>query len=235
MQFYVLANDSEAKNLCYLLIKLGIQGMPIQGEDSLKEKLSQNIPINAVILETDEASDSRQSLISLIRERKGTPRTHVILYTSNTDVSFIKNMIEKGITGFIKKDSSSAEQQQAINRIAERVEGRNYQRKHIRIKPDPDDLLRAHFIEPNSGYQLSGKIIDLSLGGMAMELFNIPKDCPPLNGVTINSLSFPLLAHSLTVKAEIVNQSNNYLGIRFLAMDDKGRDRLSRYIFKNIS
>jgi c-di-GMP-binding flagellar brake protein YcgR len=82
---------------------------------------------------------------------------------------------------------------------------------------------------------VSGRIVDISLGGLAVELFNppAPEELPP--GTPIARLEFSVSGKELKPSASVVVYKSKILALRFENIFSADKSALERYIFKSIS
>ena len=103
------------------------------------------------------------------------------------------------------------------------------------MKPNPDEMLELHFRAPSSQKLISGKIIDISMGGVAVEMFNLPKNEILERGIKITSLNFVLNSRQFSPAGEIVLNKGSILAFKFRELSSEDKNNLARFIFKRVS
>ncbi len=226
-------SEAEGKKLLYLLLSLGYRGFIVKSrEDALpviKEK-----DIAAIIIDVDNKDVEGLKLIDDLRNNE---KRHIpfIIHSINSKRDFVLKMVELGCIGYLLKPIDENKTLEKLKKILLKLENHDQQRKHIRIKPDPEEMLRLHFRVPGYSKLIAGKILDLSMGGVATELFNPPQGNILRAGVKIPSIQFSLMAKSISAEGVIVAVKENIVAMRFTELSNEDRMNLARYIYKKIS
>ena len=143
-------------------------------------------------------------------------------------------MVEIGVAAYLLKpfnrETASAKLQSIFFNPQQKEK-----RQHIRVQPDPDELLRLHFRLSDCPGLISGKIRDISMGGVAIKLFNLPKEDCLKKGIRIPSFQFVLSTKQLNLSGFIVLCKEKFIAIRFEPVSAADKDTLARYIYKKIS
>jgi c-di-GMP-binding flagellar brake protein YcgR len=103
------------------------------------------------------------------------------------------------------------------------------------VKPDPQELARVSFRVPPSSQLIAGRVVDISLGGMAAELFNLPPAVSLTAGMTLTGMEISLSGKELTPSSSVVLYKLKVLAVRFEILSPTDKKALERYIFKSIS
>jgi c-di-GMP-binding flagellar brake protein YcgR len=77
--------------------------------------------------------------------------------------------------------------------------------------------------------------VDISLGGMAAELFNPPESEAISQGTALSRMEIALAGKVLTPSASVVIYKSKVLAVRFDILKPTDKKALERYIFKSIS
>jgi hypothetical protein len=144
-------------------------------------------------------------------------------------------MIEAGAAGFLLGAFTPKTGPEHLDRAFARLSGHDRQRRHLRVRPDPGEMVRVSFRLADTAALLSGLVVDISLGGMAVELLNPPPGGPPGPGVRIPQLSIALTGRELSPAGTVVTSQGRTLALRFEPLGNEDRAALERYIFKRIS
>jgi two-component system chemotaxis response regulator CheY len=222
--------------LCYLLLSFGIKGIPVATRTAAMQALASDRDINAVIVDIDNQEVEGSRLISEMKENETTRVIPVIVHTVQASKEFVLKMIDQGVTGYLLKPFREDTARVKLASILEKLSDHNIQRKHIRVKPDPQEMIRVHFRLPSVAHLFSGKIIDISLGGLAVELFNPVSETQGLApGNRISKLQFSLGPRELSPSAFVVLVKSNVVALRFENLAPADKTALERFIFKQIS
>lgn len=236
MNFLVVESSKSVRDLlCYILLSFGIKGIPINNYKDALEYLKNNKDISGAIVDIDNKDVEGIKLVKYLRENDDTKEIKVIVHTIKTSKDFVLKMAELGIVGYLLKPFEEKQTYEKLKKILSNLEDHYTARKHIRVKPEPDEILELHFRIP--GYQklISGKIIDISMGGVAVELFNLPENQLLEKGVKISTLNFVLASRQLSPSGEVVLKKGNLLAIKFTEMSIEDKNKLARFIFKRVS
>jgi DNA-binding response OmpR family regulator len=144
-------------------------------------------------------------------------------------------MVDLGVAGYLLKPFDPDQARTKLTSIFSKLATHNSQRRHIRVKPNPDELARVSFRLGKSSSLVSGRIVDISLGGLAAELFNPPEDNPIVAGTPLSRTEISLAGKVLNPSASTVLYKSNVLAAKFDILNPNDKKALERYIFKSIS
>ena len=226
-------SQNEGKKLLYLLLSLGYKGHMVENREAALSLLEEK-DISAIIIDVDNKDVEG---LKLIEDLSNNEKRHIpfIVHSVNSRKEFVLKMVELGCIGYLLKPIDENKSLEKLKKILSKLENHDQQRKHIRIKPDPEEMLRLHFRIPGYSKLIAGKILDLSMGGVATELFNPPQGNVLMAGVKIPSIQFSLLAKSVSAEGVIVAVKGNIIAIRFTELSSEDRMNLGRYIYNKIS
>ncbi len=236
MDFLVVEGSLSAREaLCYLLLSFGIRGIPVSNRAAAWSVIEEGAAVQGAIVDIDSPEVEGSQFLKELRENEKTKGMPVIVHTVQAGREFVLQMIESGIVGYLLKPFREDTARPKLAAILGKIADHDIQRKHIRVKPDPQELIRVHFRLPGHSALVSGRIIDISLGGMAIELFNPPDPSHLAVGTRIGKLQFSLGTRELEPSAMIVLFKANLLAVRFENLVPADKTALGRYIFKRIS
>ena len=223
------------ESLCYVLLSCGVKAIPAAGRREALDALRSSGDIGGAIIDIDtkEAEGTE-----LIRELKGSASSrgiNLVVHTVQSSRELVEKMMEYGVVGYLLKPYSEQELYAKIKKILDRCASHNAERRHIRVKPDPNELLRLHFKLPGHPAMISGKIIDISVGGVAVELFNPPAESILKPGTQIPSIQFTLSRRQFAPPGRVILYKEKLLALRFDYLNVAEKSTLARYVFKRIS
>jgi len=226
---------SVRESLCYTLLSFGIKGLPVANRLEALEAITKGDAIEGAIVDIDNADVDGIALVTALKQTPATQSIAVIVHTVQTSKDLVLRMVELGVAGYLLKPYDTETVRSKLAAIFSKLSTHNSQRRHIRIKPDPDDLARVSFRITTSQQLVSGRIVDISLGGMAVELFNPPATdlLPP--GTPIDHMEFAVSGKELRPSSSVVLYKSKILALRFDVMNPTDKKALERYIFKSIS
>jgi two-component system, chemotaxis family, chemotaxis protein CheY len=221
--------------LCYVLLSFGIRGLPAADRKAAHDAIAVGTQIEGAIVDIDNKDVDGIALIQDLREAQQTRGISVIVHTLQSSKDFVMRMVDMGVAGYLLKPFSPDTAKPKLAAIFSKLSTHNSQRRHIRVKPDPDDLARVSFRISASRQLVSGRIVDISLGGMAAELFNPPPEEALCPGVPLSKLKFSVSGKELEPLASVVLYKSKVLALRFQSISPADKKALERYIFKSIS
>ncbi len=221
--------------LCYALLSFGIKGLPVASRRDALEAIKTQEGIEGAIVDIDNRDVDGIQLIDDLKAAEATRGIAVIVHTIQTRKEFVRKMVEIGVAGYLLKPFSPETAKPKLEAILSKLSTHNASRRHIRLSPDPDELTRVSFRVPGITSLMSGRIIDISLGGIAIELFNPPENNLFTRGIPISRLDFALAGKPLAPAGSVVICKSRVLAVRFDSMSASDRQVLERYIFKRIS
>lgn len=236
MVFLVVESSlSVRESLCHVLLAFGIRGIPTPTRHAALEAIASGEQIEGAIVDIDNKDVEGIPLIEELKANAHTAGISVIVHTVQSSKGFVMRMIELGVVGYLLKPFSDAHAKTKLAAIFSKMATHNSQRRHIRVKPDPGELARASFRIPNSHQLLSGRIVDISLSGLAIELFNPPAPEFLSPGSSVSRLQFSLSGKELAPSGSVVLYKSKVLALRFDILSPADKKALERYIFKSIS
>jgi len=221
--------------LCYSLLSFGIKGVPAASRKDALAAIKTQEEIEGAIIDIDNRDVEGIQLINDLKAAENTRRIAVIVHTIQSRTEYVRKMVEIGVAGYLLKPFSPESTKAKLEAILAKLSTHNASRRHIRVIPDPDELTRVSFRISGIKQLLSGRIVDVSLGGMAIDLFNPPTENPFTKGIPIPRLDFALDGKALGPAGSVVVYKPRVLAVRFETMSAAHRQNLERYIFKRIS
>jgi len=222
--------------LCYLLLSFGIKGISVINRDIALSTIKENTDIKMGIIDIDNKQAQGLKFISDLRKINNMSSFKVIAHTASTYKQIEPQLIRIGAVGYISKPFSGNKTFISLKNILSKIyfAGKE-KRRHIRISPDPDELLRAHLRIKSYPALIHGKIINISLGGMAIDLLHPPARSFLKNTTYIPKIEFTLIFKRVHVSGIIVLTRGNIVAIHFHRLSGRNKWIIARYIFKKIN
>jgi two-component system OmpR family response regulator len=231
----VEATPSIRESLCYVLLSFGIKGIPAANRQEALEILHGGRAVTGAIIDLDGKEVGGLELIQELRGAEATQGIRVIVDTVQASKDLVTRMMELGVVGFLLKPYNDKEIHAKLKKALARSEAHDSQRKHIRVRPDPDELLRLHFKLPKHPSLLSGKVVDISVGGVAVELFNPPPADVLRPGTQIPAIQFALNRKPFAPPGKVILFKEQLLALRFDFLTPTETSALSKYVFKRLT
>jgi two-component system chemotaxis response regulator CheY len=234
---YLVVESSQTvrEALCYVLLSFGIKGIPAQNRARAEEILASGDHLDGAVVDIDNTDTDGIALVHALRASERWRGVPVIVHTVQSTRDLVLRMVEMGVTGYLLKPFSADTARAKLAAIFSRLSTHNIQRKHIRVKPDPSDLARVSFRLSRSPQLYSGRIGDISLGGVAIELFTPPAEDHFPADTPLVGMSFSLSGRALSPSGIVVQYKSPVLAVRFGVLEPADTKALERYIFKSIS
>jgi DNA-binding response OmpR family regulator len=234
---YLVVEGSPAvrSSLCYVLLSFGIKGLPASSRREAMDILGSQADVEGLIVDIDTREVEGLELIRQMRESESLQKVKVIVHTVQSSKELVAQMVEAGVAGYLLKPYKEGQIYAKLKKVLDRTLSHDSQRRHIRVKPDPDELLRLHFRLPGLPGMISGRIVDISVGGVAVELFNPPPQEALKPLTQIPGIQFSLLRKQFAPPGKVVLFKENLLALRFDFLTTAEKTALARYVFKRIA
>lgn len=226
---------SVRESLCYVLLSLGVKGLPAASRQEAQDLLGRKGAVDVVIVDLDSREIQGEDLLQGLRASEELRGLKVIVHTVQSSRELVVRMMELGVAGYLLKPYQEKEAYAKLRAALERCQVQNERRRHIRVKPDPEELLRLHFKLPGQPNLISGKIIDISVGGVAVELLNPPEPGALQPGAQIPAIQFTLSRKQFSPPGKVVLFREKLLALRFDYLNIEEKTTLARYVFKRIA
>jgi DNA-binding response OmpR family regulator len=223
------------ESLCYVLLSLGVKALPVSGRSEALEALRGQTEVTGAIVDIDTREAQGQELIRELRESEAGRGIKIVVHTVQSSRVLVVRMMELGVVGYLLKPYNEKEIYAKLKNVLERCQAQDYQRRHIRVKPDPDELLRLHFKLQGLAGLIAGRIVDISVGGVAVELFNPQAEGVLKPGTQVPRIQFTLSRKQFAPPGKVVLCKERLLALRFDFLTVAEKTALARYVFKRIA
>lgn len=236
VKFLVVEGTEAAREaIARALLPRGIQGVPAADRSAAWEALKADTSIEGAIVDVDGPAVEGVRFIEEIKADEVSRSLTIIVHTAQTNRTFVLKLIETGAAGFLLGAFTPAGGPARLDRALATLSGHDRQRRHVRVRPDPDEMIRVSFRVPGGKALVTGRVVDISLGGMAVELLNPPSGGPPGPGALLPSMSIALPGCELEPGGTVVTAQGRTVALRFDSMTASDRTAIERYIFRRIS
>jgi two-component system chemotaxis response regulator CheY len=231
----VEGTPSVRESLCYILLSLGVKGLPAANRQEALDLLKSQPEVSIALVDLDGKEVQGEALLRDLRASESLRSLKVIVQSVQSNRELIVKMMEYGVAGYLLKPYQEKEAYAKLRTVLERCEVQNERRRHIRVKPDPDELLRLHFKLSGESSLISGKIVDISVGGVAVELLNPPEPGLLKPGLQIPGIQFTLSGKQFAPPGKVVLLREQLLALHFEFLTVAEKTALARYVFKRIA
>ncbi len=229
-----LSNETTADVLSNILLNNGIFNIKCSNYNEAIKLIESN-KFDFIIIDFDFSDDVGFNLANFITENEKYKSIYIIGTSFNTKEHFIKELQKYNLVYFFVKPIQEDIFQQKIEKLISKFKEHLPQRKHIRVKPPGEEIIRVNFKLKKIPKRISGKVIDLSLGGLGIELYNFENEAEIKEGNLIEHIIFEVDNKEVDVDAKIVKQKENFIAINFTHFYRNGYDILFKYITKQLS
>ena len=234
---YNLENaKADSEQLSVVLLSLGIQGVQASNHKEATEALKTHREAKICIIDVDDKDSGGIGFLTGLRKREEFRHIKTVVYSFNSSRAFIENLVDLGVCCYLLKpfdqQKAKGKLQSLINRMEEGV---SEKRQHIRVTPDPGELLRLHFRISAYANLISGRIRNISMGGLAAELLTPVPESVVRTGLTIPSVNFSLSNKPFSPAAQVVLVKEKLIAMRFESLSADEKSLLARYIYRRMS
>lgn len=228
----IQTNSDTNEMITSILLNYGIPSVKI---DPRAENIDAGIlkEIKFLFIDFDYADNSSFNYIKKVSEII-TPFPFLLIGSSfNVTQDLISRLNSYNLISFMAKPVTHDILKVKIRQIIDKYADHFSARKHIRIKPDGDDAMRVNFKFSSNFY--SCKVLDISLGGVAAEVYSNNDNLPFRKSDLLNDITINLGIKEGVFDAEIVTVKSKFISLKFNEYKGSTYEILSKYILKKIS
>ncbi len=229
-------SEASREELAHILLSFGIRGVGVQSREEAQKALQSDPEIGAAILDIDNKELEGFELLKHIREKPETKHIKIVVQTFQSNREFVVQLAELGVHGYLLRPYDKEQATKRLKSVVVAPEaGQKDMRQHIRVAPDPDELLRLHFKMPGNTSSITGKIRNISMGGVAVEILNLPENASLEPGDHISRLNFSLGSTALSPSGAVVIFKEKLLALHFGPFSEEEKNALARYIYRRLT
>lgn len=218
----------------YYAVKMIGEGIEPHKANDKQELFEQLEKRNIDVLILDAEAKQFEGMQTLKEIKTHHNQTVIIILTYQTGLDFAKKMQEIGIHGFISKTEEFENQIQKTLILLDNLKTkRKEQRKYMRVKPNSSHINNFILTIPGLDKKYEGKVIDISLGGVAATMNTIIHDSLLYKGLKVDS-TFHLNKTLLNSEGQILRKKGNAIILTFRNLSSLNRKKLSEYIISRI-
>jgi response regulator RpfG family c-di-GMP phosphodiesterase len=226
-------NQGTTEMLTAILLNMGIASRHVASPSDVQAVIAEKHH-DFIFIDMDYPDNSSMELLKTLHRNMDSSSLFTIAYSFNTKPAFIKELQQFNLAAFFKKpllrDSVKSRLAQLFEKFKDHFPGR----KHVRIMPLADELMRISFTLPG-GKRLSARVLDLSLGGLAAEFYS-RITLPDLKaGSLMEHIVFDANHREIDVDAKIIKIENKFLAVKFTHFYHGSYMYLMKYIASKMS
>lgn len=227
-----MSNHNNVSLIDNILLNLGIVSHNIDKPSNVIDFL-EKVKIDFIFLDLDFANGSSLDLLESLANNDNYSSIYILTTSFNTNEKFIKELQKYNILSFLTKPITKESIETVIEHIMEKFKNHFPARKHVRVKPSENELMRISF-KLKSKKNITAKVLDISLGGVAALLYTKCDDIELSPGNLIEHLTFEAMNKEIDVDAKIVNVKENFIAFKFSHFYNNTNKALARYIMKKL-
>lgn len=238
----VTSSNYNMEKLVDLLIPNGVAVYQFEHRNEMMTRIIKNA-IDCMLI--DFTAESGEESIRLIREVVQNPhdevrRVAVVLYVGadGANKELLSRAMDEGAVSFIRSNATTDVLIKHLAACCEKIQGTAPAIRYALVKLSRNlspQNVPVKFHSPVTGQAILGTVVELSAGGMEVEVLG-KYDIENLTvKMVVKDIEFNLLEHKLEVDGVIVARKQTLLTILFINISDADRHELSQFIFMKLS
>lgn len=184
--------------------------------------------------DTDSEKDIMDA-INLLRADNRFSEIKVILHISTPSKEFIVKALRMGVIGFLLKPFNETTLLQRFTDILKKAKVEFKERKHVRVKPDEKDNVTVTFRSPVSHKVISGKVVDISAGGVAFTLFGNVNEEEVQVRQFLNNFQIQINRTRATTPAIIIARKDKLCAVQYYKIQEYDLNVLCKYVYSRLA
>jgi response regulator RpfG family c-di-GMP phosphodiesterase len=228
----VFSNQNNTKIISNILLNLGIISTNIENPEKVIDLL-EHVKVDFLFLDLDFTNNLSYKLLDHLNENEKYSSLFKIATSFKTKKDFINELKKYNIISFIPKPLIKKEVNDKLIILLNKLTSKT-RRKHIRVAPDDDELMRISFTL-KTGKRISAKVINVSLGGIAAILYSNFESHELVPGNLVEHIKFEANHKQIDVDAKIIKKKDTFLAFKFTHFYKESNKSLSKYIMNKLS
>ncbi|HOV13732.1 MAG TPA: response regulator [Spirochaetota bacterium] len=229
----ILTSQTQVKPLSSILLNMGIFFYNAENLTTGFQYIENN-NIDFLLLDLDFSENASFNFLEELKKDEKYSSIYIIGTSLNTNEKFIKQLQQYNIISFIIKPFTPDVVKEKMEKIFEKFKEHIPERKFVRVKPDPDELIRLSLQLKNKKL-ITAKIVDISLGGLACEMYVSYENEELKKGSFIEHISFKVGNREIDVDALIINKKDKLIAFKFTHFYKNSYENLTRYVMKKLT
>ena len=234
---YVVMIDMPEKLKDFLTLKFLSLGMELYvGEN---QKVVQDIVEKKgkgyLFVRIDQLSSQWLNYLAQLRQYKSETEIKLIILSDKSDREFVQNLLLLNVASLIP---ANLDPDNIYNRLSKLVSSKDFgnnQREYQRVTPRQGDDITINLSIPNSSVIITGKVINISITGVALQLGSVGETHWLSLGQIIESAQIRINRKIGITGLKIVAIKNSVIGAQFIRQTDYFSNLLGRYLLDRIS
>lgn len=224
---------SSLKN--YLVSKLITSGIEVYVSENIEEAMSviDKVSINVILMDINSKDVDFLDFIKKVREKEGFEKTRHIILSKAINKDILSKYIPHGLIGVLPKNLELEEYPKKIINYIDSHLLENERRKNVRVKPDKDNINVRLPIVGRSHDKVEGKVIDLSIQGVAFKFLNKEEKNYYMLNQELDNCEIDISGKRYITKMKLVRVSDISVAV-YTKPKESFIKNIAKYIFENL-
>lgn len=228
-----ITDQEEAEDFMTALLPKGLEVYIVDRWEAVLKVVNENQP-DLLIFDIDSEVFYGMRGLRELRKNTAVASSKVVVLSNESSLEFVKETMRLGTVGYIYKPITAEQIEENIGTILSNAEAGGQRRQFVRVKPGKFESSRIELL-PDSANGISGNIMDISLGGVAVRLNNAQR----LEDLQIGAEYSGSVLHlegedAVTVTVKAVIARGDTAAFQFSFIDDRANRVLCRYIHSKL-
>lgn len=216
------------------LIPAGFEVIAVKDKKELIPTIAK-VPFDIAVLEVNEQDKEIVQIIKLLRSDQRFQNIKLIVHINSPSKQFIVDMIKAGVAGYLLKPFNERDLLARFQKILVQANIEMKERRHVRVKPDPKDNIIVTFRSPSTHKMISGKVIDISAGGVAFSLFGTVSDEDLQVKQFINNFQIQIERTRAATPALIIAKKDKVCAVQYYKIQEFDLNIICKYVYDRLA
>ena len=175
------------------------------------------------------------TFLAHLRQYKDEGEVKYLVLSDKTDREFVQTLLLLNVASLIPGNLDQDQIYSRLNKLITSKDFHNNQRDSQRVTPREEDDISMNLSIPNSSVIITGKVVNISISGVAIQLASIGEAHWLELGQVIESAQIRINRKIGITGLKIVGIKNNMVGAQFFRQTDYFSNLLGRYLLDRIS
>jgi len=229
--------DMPEKLKDFLTLKFLSMGLEIYIGDSPKavESILEKKGKGYLFVRVDQLNSNWLQFLARLRQYKPDDSFNLLILSDKSDREFIQTLLLLNVTSLIPGNIEQEEIYKRLHKVLTSGDVGHEQRQFQRVTPRENDDISINLSVPNSSTIITGKIINLSIGGIAIQLSGTGEARWLGNGLVIESAQIRMNGKIGMTGLKIVAIKDTIIAAKFMRPTEYFFNLLGRYLLERLS
>jgi len=234
---YVILSNLPEKLKDFLVLKFLSFGLDLYLGENPKsvEKLLEEKGPGYIFISLTQLNDPWFNFLAELRQYKDKDYFKLIVLSDRTDRDFVQTLLLLSVTGMIPRLIESEDILKRLQKLIKMKETGHEKRESQRVTPRETDNILVNISIPNSSTILSAKVINVSMGGLALQLNGTGEARWLSNGQIIESAQMRLNGKIGITGLKVAAIKDSFVGVRYVKPTDFFLNLLGKYLVERLA